>query len=395
MAKRRAHGDGGIDQRGENSWRLRYREGGKRYTKTFHGTESEARKELARLTTAVNSGQHVAPAKIKLADWIEQWIEAGAPGRRKKRVGHRALERYAELLRCHVVPALGARPLQQIKPTEIDKLYAEIERRRSAKAAHYVHVVLGACLGTAARKGLLANNPVEKADAPSAGEADHGMVLDESELTALVQGFRGTALYPIVAVAAFTGARRNEILALQWGDLSIENRTLTIARALEATKAHGRGIKGPKTVRGFRTIVIDDSLINLLVAEREKHRRLLAGVPDDTTVDLSLVRLPDGALMFPGGDGTKLTELRNERTVSQTFKARARRLGLPKLRFHDLRGSHSTWLLDQGQPVHVVAARLGDDPAVLLRSYAKRTKKADTSAADVIGALSKGVIGHV
>jgi integrase len=121
-----------------------------------------------------------------------------------------------------VVPALGARPLQQIKSTEIDKVYAEVERRRSAKAAHYVHVVLGACLGTAVRKGLLASNPVEKADAPSAGEADHGMVLDETELTTLVRGFVGTALYSIVAVAAFTGARRNEILALRWNDFPLE-----------------------------------------------------------------------------------------------------------------------------------------------------------------------------
>ena len=391
---RRSHGDGGIDRRGENSWRLRYREGRKRYTKTFHGTEWEARKELARLTTAVNSGQHVAPAKIKLADWIGQWIEAGAPGRRKKRVGHRTLERYAQLLRCHVVPVLGARPLQQVKPTEIDKLYAEIEQRRSARAAHYVHVVLGACLGTAARKGLLVSNPIDKADAPSPGEADHGTVLDELELTALVQGFKGTVLYPMVAVAEFTGARRNEILALQWGDLSIENKTLTIARALEDTKAHGRATKAPKTTRGFRTIAIDDSLVELLVAEREKHRRLLAGVPGGAAVDLSLVRLPDGALMFPGGDGTNLTKLRNAGTVSQSFKTRARRLGFPKLRFHDIRGSHETLLLDKGVPVHVVAARCGHDPAVLLRSYAKRTKKADTHAADVIGALSKEVIGR-
>ena len=42
--------------------------------------------------------------------------------------------------------------------------------------------------------------------------------------------------------------------------------------------------------------------------------------------------------------------------------------------------------------MHVVAARDGHDPAVLLRNYAKRTKKADTSAAAVIGALSKGVL---
>jgi integrase len=60
--------------------------------------------------------------------------------------------------------------------------------------------------------------------------------------------------------------------------------------------------------------------------------------------------------------------------------------------FHGLRGTHET-LLDAGVPVHVVAARCGHDPAVLLRTYARRTKKADTSAAAVIGALAKGVLG--
>ena len=69
-----------------------------------------------------------------------------------------------------------------------------------------------------------------------------------------------------------------------------------------------------------------------------------------------------------------------------------RKLGFPELRFHDLRGSHETLLLDAGVPVHVVAARCGHDPAVLLRSYAKRTRKADTSAAAVIGALAKNVL---
>ena len=59
-----------------------------------------------------------------------------------------------------------------------------------------------------------------------------------------------------------------------------------------------------------------------------------------------------------------------------------KRFGL-KLRFHDLRGTHSTLLLDHGVPPHVVAARCGQDPATLLRSYAKRTRKADMNAASV------------
>jgi integrase len=51
-------------------------------------------------------------------------------------------------------------------------------------------------------------------------------------------------------------------------------------------------------------------------------------------------------------------------------------------------------LLDAGVPLHVVAARCGHDPATLLRNYANRTKKADTSAASVIGNISKGILGN-
>jgi integrase len=67
-------------------------------------------------------------------------------------------------------------------------------------------------------------------------------------------------------------------------------------------------------------------------------------------------------------------------------------LGFLNLRLRDLRRTHETMLLDARVPAHVVAARCGHDPAVLLRSYAKRSKKADTSAAAIIGAISKGVL---
>jgi integrase len=161
---------------------------------------------------------------------------------------------------------------------------------------------------------------------------------------------------------------------------------------VEETKRYGRSTKEPKTARGRRTIAIDDALVELLWTERERHLRLAAGVTDGVSVDLSLVKLLPDALMFPGGDGTRLTKLRDGRAVSRNFKTRARKLGFPEMRFHDLRGTHETLLLDAGVPVHVVAARCGHDPAVLLRSYAKRTKRADVSAADVIGTLSKHVL---
>jgi integrase len=92
MTKRRGHGDGGIDPRGENVHRLRWRANGKRHTKTFRGTLIDARKELRALVGAVDTGEHVDPSKLTVEQWIDQWIAAGSPGRKKKKVGQRTLE---------------------------------------------------------------------------------------------------------------------------------------------------------------------------------------------------------------------------------------------------------------------------------------------------------------
>jgi integrase len=391
MTKKRDYGSGAIEARG-NSWRLRYRIGGKVFRKTLKDTtKSEAQKTLRQLLHAGDTGQHVAPDRLTLRQWSEHWLSV-------RQIGQRARERYDQLLRTHILPALGNRPLQQIEATEIDKLYADLKGRVSAGTQRYVHVVLSSCLAAAVRKGKLVRSPMAAVDtAPPAVEGDHGMVLEADQLRALVQGFKGSALFTIVAVAAYTGMRRGEILALRWADLDAKAGTLAISRSVDDTNEHGLQLKAPKTERGTRTISIGNELLALLFTERDKHLRIHAGVPDNVAVDLSLVKLPPDALMFPRlpqrGENFSFTTLRVPRHITKAFERRVSALGFPGLRFHDLRGSHATLLLDQGQPVHAVAARLGHDAAVLLKAYAKRTKGADTAAAAVIDNLAKGVLG--
>ena len=388
---KRSYGDGGIDQRGENNFRLRYRIGKKRFAKTFHGTLAEAKKELRALLRSGDTGEHVAPVKDTLGEWAEHWIAVGAPGRRRKASSARSVERYEQLLRVHILPTLGELKLQQIHPTDIDKLYLSLEGKIAPRSARQAHSVLNACLGAAVRTRKLAVNPVEHIDkVPSRGESDHGMALDNDQLRKLIQGFKGHDLFNIVSTAAATGARRNEILALRWSDLDQQKKTLRIERALEQTKVHGIRFKGPKKDSHKRTITIDDDLIALLLSERDKHLRLAAGIPDGVSVDLSLIKLPEGALMFPNppalAEGS-FTSPRSPGRVSKFFGIHAARVGFRGFRFHDLRGTHETLLLDRGVPVHLVSDRCGHDPAVLLRVYAKRTAKADTDAAKIIGGL--------
>lgn len=409
---KRSHGDGGLDRRGDDVYRLRYRVKGKRFTKTFHGTLGEARKALRALVRSGETGEHVDPDKITVRDWIDQWLEAGAPGRKQVRVSERTLERYSQLMNTHVKPAFGDRRLQQLQPLEIEKLYRDMANAATIapRTQRHVHSVLGACLGTATRKCLLSVNPMLRIeqipsikaspiDEDGGDEDDIGEGLSDSELAELITGFKSSTIFPIVAVAAATGARRNEILALRWTDLDPERKTLRIERAWEPTKKFGLRLKVPKTARGRRTIDLDDATVSLLLRQREAHQRVAAGVPDGTEVDLSLVRLPATALMFPNppepGTDFSFTTPRIPRSVSQAFARHAERISFGRVRFHDLRGVHSTALLDAGIPVHTVAQRIGDDPATLLRSYTKRrrSKDADKKLSEAITGLAKGFLG--
>jgi integrase len=387
MSKRGHYGAGSIDPSGKNSWRLRYRIDGKRYTKVVEGTRTEAAKELRRLLHSGDQGQHVPPDRLTVGQWIDQWLAL-----KERATEAQTAERYATVMKNHIVPALGSKALQKITATDLDKLYGELEQKLSPRTMGFLHVVLKSCLATAVKKSLLSTNPADRAERPAPDDSKVGIVLDEAELTKLVQGFRCTALYGIVAVAAFTGMRRNEILALRWCDIDLAGRTISVTRSVERTDKYGLRVKGPKSARGRRTIKIDEGLVALLQSERERHLRLVAGIPDGVEVDTSLIRLPEGTLMFPALDGTDLSALRCPSSVTQIFARRARKLGFPGMRFHDLRASHGTLLLDRGVGVHTVAERLGHDPALLLRVYAKRTKKSDTMAADIIGTMTKGVL---
>jgi integrase len=111
---KRAYGDGSIDQRGENTFRLRYRIGKQRFAITFKGTRAEARAKLRELLKSGDDGTHVEPSKMTVAQWVEHWLSIGAPGKKKKTVGRRSLQRYQEFLRIHIVPHVGDTRLQQL-----------------------------------------------------------------------------------------------------------------------------------------------------------------------------------------------------------------------------------------------------------------------------------------
>src|SRR6267143_3136604 len=138
MANRRGRGEGGIDRSGEGSWRLRWRsQDGQRHTKVFPGSRMGAVQELRRLVHSVDTGEHVTPTKTTFGQWTDQWL---ALKERTTETG--TAERYARVLKIHVVPVLGSKPLQRITATDLDRLYADLENTLSARSMTLLHVVV-------------------------------------------------------------------------------------------------------------------------------------------------------------------------------------------------------------------------------------------------------------
>jgi integrase len=388
--KRRGAGDGTVDQRGPDAYRIRYRTSdGVRHAVTVHGSLSDARKELRARLKSGDDGTHVAPDRTTLAQWADEWLALhdGRPG---------TLQRYRHVLDNQVLGVLGGRPLQAIRGTEIGMLYRGLAEKLAPRSIHLVHRVCRALFREAVRRRLLVRSPIEDIKAPKADETSIGKALDPDQLSRLVQGFEGHPLYGIVCLAAFVGLRRGEVLGLQWGDLDVRARKLRVRRSVEHTAKHGVVMGPPKSARGLREITINDDLIAVLLTERRKHLQLVAGVGDveSAGIDLSMVRLPEGALMFPApAMPFSLTKPRTPEAVSKAFASHATKLGFPSLRLHDLRHSHATELLNRRVPPHEVAHRLGHSVAILLRTYAHATEKGGEAAAAAAGEISKGIIG--
>jgi integrase len=270
------------------------------------------------LVREIDTGDFVMTDDSTVAQWIEHWLSIGCPGRKRKAVGNKTPERYGELLRTYILSSLGNRPLQKLQSTEIDALYTRLREKISERTLLNAHIVLASALAMAFRTRKIGRNPM----------------LDV-ELRTLVQGFkeRDSILFPIVATLAWTGMRPGECLALRWSDFDVKAKTLRIERSVEETEA-GLAIKGPKKDSHKRTIAISDDLVALLLSERDCHLRIVAGVPNDAAIDLSLVRLPEGALIFPNLRNGDFATLRSPIGVSNLFKHIVKLVGFPKVRLH-------------------------------------------------------------
>lgn len=373
---------GNITKRGKASWRLKFDLGrdpvtGERLTEyvTVRGTKKEAERELNRLLTQYEEGSYVLKHDDTVADYARHWLGAIAPAK----AAAKTLERYSEIVEKHIVPQIGSVPLQKLDGPRIDEFYAHLRKAGradgkgglAAQTVQHIHRLLSQILSSAVKARKLRQSPMVAVQTTPKVRSEEIQVLDDNELAALLRHLRGRPIYMPVLMAASTGMRRGEVLALRWKDIDLDRATLQVAQVAEETKA-GVTVKEPKTDRSRRTIALPARL----VAELRKHKKDLA----EHRLKLGLGK-DDKDLAFPTWDG----RMRTPRPFSKEFAREAEKAGVPHVTFHGLRHTHITHLLRSGVPVHVVSARAGHaNPAVTLNIYAHMLPGQQEGAAAIV-----------
>jgi integrase len=343
MTKKRPHGDGGLQQRGENSFRLRYRVNGKRHETTFHGSPAEAKTELRRLLHSGDTGSHVEPTKETVGDFvasrIDQWEASGS-------LTARSAARYREILRHQIVPHLGDKLLQRLRPADIEAWHTTLQASGlQARTVRQAHRVLNKALNDACRHELIVKNVCTAQPTPKVEESEVVIVQDIPDFIAKLK--TSDRLYVPAMISLFTGMRMGEILALRWSCIDLDKRLIQVREAVEHTKVHGTRFKAPKSKAGRRDITLPDVLIDLLRSYRREQLEL--------RMRIGIGKLPDDALLFSDINGNPLP--RNQ--TSTAWHRFAEHIGMPEITFHALRHTHASQLIDAGVDIVTISKRLG------------------------------------
>jgi integrase len=330
-AKRRMRD--GIVQRGR-SWGFVLDEPrdpatGKRRQKWVGGfrTREEARRARNDARARRDRGGWKAPTRTVLGEYLTgTWL----PSIRAK-VAPSTFTSYAQNL-GHVAERIGHVRLDALDAPTLDTLYADLEAGGLARSTvRLIHTQLHRALADAVAWDLLVRNPSDLVDPPKPIRR----VLTTwttDQLRAFLAGVAEDRLAALWQLAAASGMRIGELVALEWPDVQLDGHYLTVRRS--------------KTATGRRRVEMDPATIAVLRAHRKRQAAeqlaFGAGYRDHRRV-----------FTRPGGEPL------NPDAVSIQFKRRAARLGLPPIRFHDLRHGWATMALEAGEHPKVVAEQLG------------------------------------
>jgi len=220
-------------------------------------------------------------------------------------------------------------------------------------------ITLGQIMAYAVRHGYIDYNPVRDAERPRGnGQSEESKirVLKPVEINPFLYAEADSRYRTLFRLAIFSGARQGELLGLKWSDIDWEKNQIHIQR----TYNNGGWYK-PKSAKSNRKIDLGPAMITEL-----KKWKLAC-----PKCDLDLV--------FPNDAGGVIDD---SSMLRRHFHPALKKAGLPRIRFHDLRHTYASLLIEQGENIKYIQTQLGhSSPSITMDVYAHLMNSTNQAAA--------------
>jgi integrase len=375
---------GSMRQRGERSWNLRVYGGrdpvtGRKISveRTVRGTKREASKILAAMVTEVDVRPVASAGKGTVEQLCREWLDHATPSFSPKTV-----ETTRMYIEDPIVPLLGSVQVAKLTPADLDRCYRqllEVGRSRGPYAPatiRRVHGIIRRALAQGVCWGWITHNPAIDASPPRVPMKE----LKPPDPAQVVRVFNlareaDPDLASFIMLAASSGARRGELLAIRWNDLNLDHSRLSIERGIVRV---GDGLieQGTKSHQS-RRISLDTGTVADLRAHRERQaERAAAASAAITSESFVFSHAVDGSMPW------------HPDSTSRAFRRICHQAGVTGIRLHDLRHYVATRLLAAGVDVRTVAGRLGHrNPSTTLNVYSHFVPETDQDAAETLGRI--------
>jgi integrase len=367
---RRGNGEGSIYQRGDGRWCasvvIGRNEMGKLVRKVVYGwTKGEVQEKLTKLMPQQQAGT-LSVDRLTVGSYLNRWLENEVRTNRSAST----YANYETTIRLHINPIIGGDQLSKLTPSRIKQFYSALERQgRSAKTRESVHGVLHAALEVAVKSEIVTRNAFDAVDRPKAPKPEiTPLSLDQAQT--FLQAIAEQRLRALYILAIDSGLRQGEMIGLRWEDIDLDAGVIQIRRKI--VEVRGKLHVGePKTASGKRSVTICPMTVDAL--RLHKARMMQEG------------RLA-GGWVFVGRKGEHV----RRNWLLKSFHKNLTAAGLPIVRFHDLRHTCATLLLEQNTHAKIVQERLGHSKiSITLDTYSHVTQSMQQAAATTMQGILK------
>ena len=363
-------------------------------------TEEEAKRLEAKLQHEVYEGRHIQPSSESVAAFCARYLDDHEAG-----IAPTTWERSNSILKNHVAKDLARVPLSRFTPrVAATWKKKQLESGLSPSTVRKQMIFVGAAMELAVSWKLIAENPLRHVELPPE-EAPPFHVYTPSEQAALLSsaapgdgdpegyhvGRSEGSLYVPVVLDLATGLRLGELLGLRVNDIDLARGRLHVRQAMRIKRGGGMEMGPCKTRRSQRTVVLPESVVELLAEYKGSRPR--------NQSDLFFISLR-GAPWTTHGFKASWRKVRSRaagimvRDATQLHDPFASEAGdgLASGRFHDLRHTHATELLRAGVHIKIVAERLGDSETTVMKTYSHVLPDMQETAAAAIEPMMRGLL---